>query len=224
MSALKTLPQVIVEKPIESIDDPVLTVRYEPHSPSLTIRALIRSLASANDPPFAVSVHKPPSVEQLSRRMQLREKRALLLRLTRAPGRFFDTTPVGRILNRFTTDINTIDGAVYNSARFCLTGVLNFLASFLTILIIVPSFAPFALFIAWLYVRLAPRYIRASRDLRRLESVSLSPAFAGFDELMRGITHVRAFGMERRYQEAFYKKVDKFQAFDHVYVRTWFLD
>ncbi|KAI5836067.1 P-loop containing nucleoside triphosphate hydrolase protein [Schizophyllum commune Tattone D] len=149
--------------------------------------------------------------------------RALLLRLTRAPGRFFDTTPVGRILNRFTTDINTIDGAVYNSARFCLTGVLNFLASFLTILIIVPSFAPFALFIAWLYVRLAPRYIRASRDLRRLESVTLSPAFAGFDELMRGITHVRAFGMERRYQEAFYKKVDKFQAFDHVYwlVSIW---
>ncbi|KAL1739961.1 hypothetical protein HDZ31DRAFT_20024, partial [Schizophyllum fasciatum] len=100
--------------------------------------------------------------------------RALLTRLARAPGRFFDTTPVGRILNRFTTDINTIDGAVYNSARFCLTGVLNFLASFLTILVIVPSFAPFALFIAWLYVRLAPRYIRASRDLRRLESVSLS--------------------------------------------------
>ncbi|KAL1730664.1 E1-E2 ATPase-domain-containing protein [Schizophyllum commune] len=81
MSALKTLPQVIVEKPIESIDDPVLTVRYEPHSPSLTIRTLISTLASANDPPFAVSIHKTPSVEQLSRRMQLREKRALLLRL-----------------------------------------------------------------------------------------------------------------------------------------------
>ena len=81
MSALKTLPQVIVEKPIESIDDPVLTVRYEPHSPSLTIRTLISTLASANDPPFAVSIHRPPSVEQLSRRMQLREKRALLLRL-----------------------------------------------------------------------------------------------------------------------------------------------
>lgn len=148
---------------------------------------------------------------------------ALLARLARAPSRFFDTTPVGRILNRFTTDINTIDGAVYNSARFCLTGVLNFLASFLTILIIVPTFAPFALFIAWLYVRLAPRYIRASRDLRRLESISLSPAFAGFDELMRGITHVRAFAMERRYQEAFYKKVDRFQSFDHVYwlVSIW---
>lgn len=132
---------------------------------------------------------------------------SLLTRLTRAPARFFDVTPIGRILNRFTTDINTIDGALQNSARQCLSGALNFVASFSVILVVVPTFAPFALFIAWLYVRLAPPYIKASRDLRRLESVSLSPAFAGFDELLRGITHVRAFGMENRYQDAFYGKV-----------------
>ncbi|KAK7058500.1 hypothetical protein VNI00_002134 [Paramarasmius palmivorus] len=144
---------------------------------------------------------------------------ALLKRLIRAPARFFDITPIGRILNRFTTDINTIDGALQNSARSCLSGVLNFIASFLVILVVIPVFAPISLFIAWLYIRLAPPYIQASRDLRRLESISLSPAFAGFDELLRGLTHVRAFGMESRYQDAFYNKVDKFQSFDHVYVR-----
>ncbi|KAK0481769.1 P-loop containing nucleoside triphosphate hydrolase protein [Armillaria novae-zelandiae] len=143
---------------------------------------------------------------------------SLLHRITRAPSRFFDTTPIGRILNRFTSDINTIDGALQNSARQCLSGILDFVASFLVVLVVVPTFAPFALFIAWLYIRLAPSYIRASRDLRRLESVSLSPAFAGFDELLRGIVHVRAFGMEQRYQNAFYAKVDRFQTFDHVYV------
>ncbi|KAK0233579.1 P-loop containing nucleoside triphosphate hydrolase protein [Armillaria fumosa] len=142
---------------------------------------------------------------------------SLLRRITRAPSRFFDTTPIGRILNRFTSDINTIDGALQNSARQCLSGILDFVASFLVVLVVVPTFAPFALFIAWLYIRLAPSYIRASRDLRRLESVSLSPAFAGFDELLRGIVHVRAFGMEQRYQNAFYAKVDRFQTFDHVY-------
>ncbi|KAJ6575411.1 pleiotropic drug resistance ABC transporter [Mycena capillaripes] len=142
---------------------------------------------------------------------------SLLRRLTRAPSRFFDITPIGRILNRFTTDINTIDGALQNSARQCLSGVLNFIASFSVILVVVPTFAPFALFIAWLYIRLAPQFVRASRDLRRLESISLSPAFAGFDELLRGIAHVRAFGMEQRYQDRFYARVDKFQAYDHVY-------
>ncbi|KAJ7651661.1 hypothetical protein DFH06DRAFT_1270538 [Mycena polygramma] len=142
---------------------------------------------------------------------------SLLRRLTRAPARFFDVTPIGRILNRFTTDINTIDGALQNSARQCLSGVLNFVASFSVIMVVVPTFAPFALVIAWLYIRLAPRFVRASRDLRRLESISLSPAFAGFDELLRGIAHVRAFGMEQRYQDRFYARVDKFQSFDHVY-------
>ncbi|KAJ7170194.1 pleiotropic drug resistance ABC transporter [Mycena filopes] len=142
---------------------------------------------------------------------------SLLRRLTRAPARFFDVTPIGRILNRFTTDINTIDGALQGSARACLSGVLNFVASFSVILVVVPTFAPFALFIAWLYIRLAPQFVRASRDLRRLESISLSPAFAGFDELLRGIAHVRAFGMEQRYQNRFYARVDRFQSFDHVY-------
>ncbi|KAF9469837.1 P-loop containing nucleoside triphosphate hydrolase protein [Collybia nuda] len=148
---------------------------------------------------------------------------SLLRRLTRAPARFFDITPIGRILNRFTTDMNTIDGALQDSARKCLSGTLNFVASFTVILIVIPTFAPFAIFIAWLYIRLAPPYIRTSRDLRRLESVSLSPAFAGYDELLRGISHIRAFGMENRYQNGFYAKVDKFQSFDHVYwlVNGW---
>jgi ABC-type multidrug transport system fused ATPase/permease subunit len=132
---------------------------------------------------------------------------ALLRRLTRAPARFFDVTPIGRILNRFTTDINVIDGSLQNSARMCLFGILDFIASFGVILFLVPTFAPFAVFIAWLYIRLAPSYIQASRDLRRLELVSLSPAFAGFDELLKGIIHIRAFGMEKRYQERFYARV-----------------
>lgn len=103
--------------------------------------------------------------------------------------------------------MNTIDNALQGSARNCLAGILDFVASFLVILVIVPAFAPFALFIAWLYVRLAPSYVQTSRDLRRLESISLSPAFAGFDEVLRGIVHVRAFGAEDRYQNQFYKKV-----------------
>lgn len=143
---------------------------------------------------------------------------SMLVRLTAAPTRFFDVTPIGRILNRWTSDMNTVDGALQNSLRSALTGVLNFLASFLVIILVVPSFAPFAIFIAWLYIRLAPPYVSASRDLRRLESISLSPAFAGFDELLRGLPHVRAFAMETRYQDRFYQRVDRFQSFDHVYV------
>jgi len=132
---------------------------------------------------------------------------SLLFRITCAPSRFFDTTPIGRILNRFTSDVGTIDSALQNSAKACISGIMDFTSSFITILLVVPDFAPFALFIALLYIRLAPPYIKTSRDLRRLESIALSPAFSGFDELLQGITHVRAFGMEQRYQDRFYQKV-----------------
>lgn len=141
----------------------------------------------------------------------------MLLRLIHAPTRFFDVTPLGRILNRFVADIGAVDGAVNNSLRNALGGALSFVSSFCVIVYVVPAFAPMALFIAWLYIRLAPPYVRTSRDLRRLESVALSPAFAGFDELLHGLTHVRAFGVEQRYQDRFYKRVDTFQAFDHSY-------
>jgi ABC-type multidrug transport system fused ATPase/permease subunit len=143
---------------------------------------------------------------------------SLLQRLTRAPTRFFDTTPIGRILNRFTGDINTLDD-LQSTVKGAVGGVLSFLTSFFVILVLIPSLAPFAMVIVWLYIRLGPSYIHASRDLRRLESVNLSPTFAGFDELLRGLAHVRAFGMEARYQNMFYKRVDNFQSYDHVYVR-----
>ena len=111
-----------------------------------------------------------------------------------------------------------MDGALQNSARGAIGGTLNFFISSLVIIWVVPNFAPVAVILAWFYIRIALPYIRASRDLRRLESVSLSPAFSGFDELLNGLPHIRAFAMEERYQESFYKRVDKFQGFDHIYV------
>ena len=143
---------------------------------------------------------------------------SLLYRLILAPPRFFDTTPIGRILNRFTTDINRVDGVLQDSSRAALSGVLEFISSFLVIIIVIPIFTPFALIVAWLYIRLAPPYIQASRDLRRLETISLSPLFAGFDELLRGLVHVRAFAMETQYQNQNYDRVDGFEKYDHVYV------
>lgn len=95
---------------------------------------------------------------------------------------------------------------------------LDFLASFGVIMVVVPTFAPFSLFIARLYIRLALQFVQAPWDLRKLASVSLSSAPAGFDELLRGLAYVQPFKMKARYQDGFNKKVDKFQSFDHAYV------
>ena len=145
--------------------------------------------------------------------------KGMLLRLIRAPSRFFDVTPLGRILNRFTADMSIVDSQVLNTSRTAIQGITIFVSSFLFIVIVIPQFLPFAVLTSYLFYSLSPRYVRASRDLRRLESVATSPAFAGFDELLRGIVHIRAFGMEREFQDSFFKKVDLFQGYDHAYVR-----
>ena len=82
--------------------------------------------------------------------------------------------------------MSSINGGLWNGAN----GLLNSLAPASVILSVLPHFTPFALFISRLYIGLAPPCIRAPRDLRWLGLIPSSPAFAGFDELLRGVTHV----------------------------------
>lgn len=110
----------------------------------------------------------------------------MLDRVVRAPTRWFDRTPVGRILNRFAADIDTVDFSLAGSLRSALRGSLDFLFSCGVIIGVIPSFAPFAVVIAFLYIRLAPAYVRCARDLRRLESVSMSPMFQDFTNVGSG--------------------------------------
>ena len=146
----------------------------------------------------------------------------MLIRLIHAPSRFYDTTPIGRILNRFSSDIQVVDTAIRVAAYSAIGSVLSFLTTFAFIIYAVPIFAPISLVIAFLFVRLAPKYVKTARDLRRLESVSLSPAFAGFDEVLNGLSHIRAFAMEERYENAFFQKLDTTHGFNHVYVGEHF--
>ncbi|TFK75930.1 heavy metal translocatin [Pluteus cervinus] len=69
-----------VVKPF-TVADPILTITYPPSSPYLNIRTIIATLVSANEPSFKVTVYHPPTIEELSKLIQLREQRAYLLRL-----------------------------------------------------------------------------------------------------------------------------------------------
>ncbi|KAA1107610.1 hypothetical protein PGT21_019897 [Puccinia graminis f. sp. tritici] len=147
---------------------------------------------------------------------------AMLGRIVRAPTRWYDVTPTGRILNRLVSDIDTVDFALHETSVGAIRGTIAFLISFFVIILVVPTFTPFALFIAWLYIRLGPNYIKTSRDLRRLESVSRSPMFQNFSNLLFGIQSIRAYAAEDRYQNLFFSSCDTFQTMDHHYWLTNF--
>ncbi|GAA5873644.1 hypothetical protein JCM1840_002987 [Sporobolomyces johnsonii] len=132
-----------------------------------------------------------------------------LTRVVHAPFRYFDQTPVGRILNRYSQDFSTIDTSLTDQIRMCLTHAFGFVTNVAVIVIVSPRFVPAAMLIIWGYVRYSLMYVKASRDLRRLESVARSPIFSKFGETLLGIVTCRAFGAERRFLAGLFEMVDK---------------
>ena len=63
-----------------SLKDPVMKVTYAPAPPAFTIRKIISTVDGLNES-FSTRVYHPPSIEQRSQAMQVREQRRLLWRL-----------------------------------------------------------------------------------------------------------------------------------------------
>ncbi|KZT05166.1 multidrug resistance-associated ABC transporter [Laetiporus sulphureus 93-53] len=132
----------------------------------------------------------------------------LLVSVVRATMRWHDVTPQGRMLNRFSKDIETVDSSLAGSLQAVNTSLANFLASVITVVVVFPLFIFPASILGYFYRRAAVGYLNTGRDIRRMESNSRSPIFANFGELLEGIVTVRAFGSEQRFLDDLYKKVD----------------
>ncbi|GAA6053022.1 hypothetical protein JCM3770_002387 [Rhodotorula araucariae] len=135
-----------------------------------------------------------------------------LIRVVYAPFRYFDTTPSGRILNRYSTDFTIVDGSLTDQVRITLTHAFSFIINVGVVVIVSPRFIPPAVLIVWLYAYYALMFVKTSRDLRRLESNARSPIFSKFGETLQGIVTVRAFGGERRFLKGLWDSVDRMQA------------
>lgn len=125
--------------------------------------------------------------------------RRLLRAVSRARFGFFDSTPLGQLMNRFSKDIEAVDqevAPVALSVVHCLASVIIIV---LLITVITPGFLVVGVFITGLYLLVGSFYIRSSRDLKRLESVQRSPLYQQFGETLSGITTIRAYGDERRF-------------------------
>ncbi|RYH20088.1 ATP-binding cassette domain-containing protein [archaeon] len=110
-----------------------------------------------------------------------------------APCGWFDATPLGRIINRFSQDISTVDNSLlYNLLSFldCLIGVVQV---FLVIVLFLPPLIAFLLPVLGMSAYVTYQYMHVSRELKRLESLMKSPVFVLFSEAMNGLSVLRAF-------------------------------
>ena len=125
--------------------------------------------------------------------------RNLFHAVTRAKLQFFDTTPLGQLMNRFSKDIEAIDQDVSPVAVGVLGCLFSLISIVVLICVITPRFLIAGFFITLIYFAIGQFYLRSSRDLKRLESIQRSPIYQHFGETLTGVVTIRAYGDERRF-------------------------
>ncbi|GAA5830633.1 hypothetical protein JCM11251_002541 [Rhodosporidiobolus azoricus] len=117
----------------------------------------------------------------------------------RSPMLFFETTPLGTILNRFSRDVYVIDevlARVFGGFARTLASVFGMLA---VIAVSAPSFLLVLIPLLIVYKRVQTYYLATSRELKRLDATTKSPIFASFQETLGGVSTVRAYRQSQRF-------------------------
>ncbi|KAI1827991.1 ABC transporter [Xylaria intraflava] len=137
--------------------------------------------------------------------------------------RFYDTTPVGRLMNRLTTDIGMLDGGMIAPLQDVTFWSINWVTSMIVIASVTPAFFAFALGMSLLFAYIFDRFIPTSQSLRRLEMVSLSPLMSNFGILLEGLATIRSFKAQPHFQNRNIVITDAFQKMDHFYwsLQAW---
>uniref|UniRef100_A0A8B9BL29 ABC-type glutathione-S-conjugate transporter n=1 Tax=Anser brachyrhynchus TaxID=132585 RepID=A0A8B9BL29_9AVES len=123
----------------------------------------------------------------------------LLSNILRVPMSFFDTTPTGRIVNRFAKDIFTVDETIPMSFRSWLSCFMAIISTLLMISLATPFFTIIVIPLGIFYYFVLRFYISTSRQLRRLDSVTRSPIYSHFGETVSGLSVIRAYGHQQRF-------------------------
>ncbi|KAH6681591.1 P-loop containing nucleoside triphosphate hydrolase protein [Halenospora varia] len=117
----------------------------------------------------------------------------------RSPMSFFETTPAGRILNRFSSDIYRVDEVLARTFNMLFVNSGRALFTLAVISSTTPAFVALIVPLSGVYYWVQRYYLRTSRELKRLDSVSRSPIYAHFQESLGGITTIRAYRQQLRF-------------------------
>ncbi|TMW62285.1 hypothetical protein Poli38472_009778 [Pythium oligandrum] len=131
--------------------------------------------------------------------------------------RYFDITPVGRILNRFSNDLDQVDSNLPVQYQNLFQALVVFvgclvvcgMASYWVAVSYIPML--FIFVITGLYFK------RTSREIKRLEGITRTPVFNLFGETLNGLHTIRAFKMQDKFVELNKSAVDHNTSFYFTY-------
>lgn len=138
----------------------------------------------------------------------LRTSKVLFERMThailRAPLKWVDTNPSGRILNRFTSDMFLVDRRLPGDLGNFLQSVFQLIVTIAASLSVSIYVILAGLFLMAIYARVATKYIGVAREVKRLNSISNSPIFDQFSSVLSGLSTIRAFQRTNYYSMEFF--------------------
>jgi ABC-type multidrug transport system fused ATPase/permease subunit len=122
-----------------------------------------------------------------------------------SPLRFFETTPSGRLMNRFSSDIELLDNELSSRGFRFTNNAVFIVARAVGICLLMPlALVPFGLS-AWVATRLSRLYGRGIRENTRLTSITRSPVYTAFGDCLNGWSTIRAYGRQELILERFEK-------------------
>ncbi|CAN8006409.1 unnamed protein product, partial [Ixodes pacificus] len=140
------------------------------------------------------------SVRQLSRSLH----HDMLSHVLFSPVSYFDSTPRGRILNRFAIDLEQIDSRFYLMVKVCIQNVLMAVSRFA----VVATQSPVVLGIGGIGAVILRLVVRASNEVRFVEGAYTSRLLQHVTEAVDSLSSIRSYGMVERFCSHFCRLVD----------------
>ncbi|KIL59921.1 hypothetical protein M378DRAFT_26751 [Amanita muscaria Koide BX008] len=122
-------------------------------------------------------------------------------RVMHSPMSFFETTPLGRIMNRFSKDVDTIDNRLGDALRLLAATASGIFGAVILIAILLPWFLIGVAVIMAMYAFVAIFYRSSAREVMRLDALLRSLLYNHFSESLTGLSTIRAYGEIERFQK-----------------------
>lgn len=147
----------------------------------------------------------------------------LLLSVMGAPSSFYNATPDGRLINRFTSDLDKVDQSIASTMKVMIRLFVSLCFTLGLVLWVSPAFIFFLIPVGIFCVFIQEYYRRTSVDLRRLEALARSPLYSHFSETLEGVSTLRAYNDIPRSSHMSHLFTDQLNKamYSSVYTNRW---
>ncbi|KAJ2658560.1 hypothetical protein IWW48_003965 [Coemansia sp. RSA 1200] len=144
--------------------------------------------------------------------------RRLLGAVIHATPRFFHATPFGRIISRFSREMLSTDETTMDMLLWWASDIVAVISVFTIVMAVTPAFIFVAVLVVATYMSIGYYYLNASRELKRLESNSMTPLLSLFSELILGVATIRAFNTKHYYLK---EAINQIKAQNRPFYMVW---